>query len=256
MQININNLSVKFFSFLILIFVLVISINDYSLNLPYQIFWIVSDTFAQSEEEKDEEEKDEEEKDEEEKDEEEKDELETRKEDSEESFHTESISPDYEPYDYQPSDTTEEENYETSDTAEEGNYGPSNEDDSPNDESFPSAIGEPEDKCQRNPQFTPYEKSQFNTDVQSIVEDLIDNNPNIISNYSPPLTALSNIKLKIVLLCLDAYNLKNVLLNIPASDLITIYNRIISTDFNNRILGQIPYSYEKQIKLRIFNYLP
>jgi hypothetical protein len=84
---------------------------------------------------------------------------------------------------------------------------------------------------------------------------LIDNDPNTIKNYSSLLTNLSNIKLKIVLVCLDAYNLKNILLNIPPSDLITIYNRITWTDFN-RILDQIPYSYAKQIKLRLFNYLP
>ena len=112
-------------------------------------------------------------------------------------------------------------------------------------------MAEPENTCQRNPQFTPYEKSQYNTNVQSIVdlidndpntirnysslEDLIDNDPNTIRNYSSVLTNLSNVKLKIVLFCLDAYNLKNILLNIPPSDLLTIYNRITWTDFN-RIL--------------------
>jgi hypothetical protein len=274
-------------SFLVVFFVLVISINEYSPYSHYSSLWMVSDAFAQSGDDDEEDSGDDDEEDSGDDDEEDSgddddtkfagskstlnffdNEVENDGDEDYEPYESEdgsSDSEDYEPYDYEsggedyePSDherngnefppppsvpTSEYEpyDYEADDVEEPINYNPS-----PTNNHVREAVGESEKKCKIYSQITPYE--------HAIVEDFVNLDPNAIKYYTPSLTDLSVTQIKKILQCLDGLNLKKVLLNIPANDLIGIYNIITPTEFNI-LLNKVPQNYKVEIKSRIFDNL-
>ncbi len=97
----------------------------------------------------------------------------------------------------------------------------------------PTPQVQPQDFCSREWYFsTPNEKW--------IISNLINLDSNSIRNY-PYLMSLPFMKIKVILHCLDYNSLQKVLLNIPQNDLIKIYNGITPREFDQILNRLLPH---------------
>jgi hypothetical protein len=164
--------------------------------------------------------------------------------------------------DFVPTDEDEQEDFVPTDEDEQEDFVPTDEDEQedfvPTDEDEQEEIGE--DTSKRNSQEAlAFSESEIDCNFewirltqyeQAIVNDLINLDSNAMRDY-PYFIDLSFTKIKIILHCLDPFTLQKVLLNIPETDLISIYYGITSTEFN-KILNRLHPDDELQIKYRLF----